>query len=137
MRHARLSLGEGLGGEAKNGGPVGQSEPLHLACEPLEQAAQVPCAVVVHERRRGDAGRPQFADRRRQRAGEPRHAGNRRQALQFAVRRRQPRGAGGDGLGSERRDRAQTAGRQIERGGLERPLVERHRVDAQHATAGP
>ena len=136
-RHDRPPLREGLRGQPEDGAPVRQSESLHLAREALEQAAQVPRALIPGQRRRRNAGRAQFAERRRQRTGESRHARDRRQTLQFPLGLRQPRGAGRDCLGAERCDGAQTAGRQVERGRLERPLTERQRVNAQQAATAP
>ena len=101
----------------------------------MKQPAQIARPVVLQQVAGRNAGRAELTDRRRQGAGEAGKVGNRRQALQFPLRRGQAGDPSRQRLGSERGDRPQSTGGQLERRGLQRPLVERCAMDPQHASA--
>ena len=119
-------------GGAKHGRRIRQPETGHLLVESVNQPTQVAGSVVLQQVAGRNACRAQLTDRPRQGAGEAGKVGNRLQTLQFPLRR----GKAGDPcrhrLGSERGDRPQSTGGQLERRGLQRPLVERRAMNAQH-----
>ena len=119
-------------GGAKYSRRIRQPETGHLLVESVNQPTQVAGSVVLQQVAGRNACRAQLTDRPRQGAGEAGKVGNRRQALQFPFRRGQTGDPSRHRLGSERGDRPQSTGSQLERRGLQRPLVERCSVDAQH-----